>query len=425
MLSGMALHNRDFAHTRMRQRSERRFIYNVAAEGVADGLGRALIPIVAVTTLDAGTGLVGMLNSLSLAAFLFLSSPLGAKADRIGSPLSFMSTGTLLRAGIAGVLGLAGLANLMLGNAGFIFLTVATLLISIFDVVYTTGQGLLVPRLVGQERVRQMMGRAQTAAQGAGFLSPLLLSIALLHFAPQNLWWLVCIAYLTSLLFQRGIDAPNIETVEAGKRTRMVQGYAVIFQHPVLRNITLANLLNNAAVMAANTLLPVIALNTLGLSPAAYAGLGAVGALSGVAGAASASSLTSRFGLRKIRVSAALLLALSIALVLNAGVVTSLLPGPSILWIGINSGVAGLCTAVAMVAGSDLPPAFAPPEQLGATLGAMRTITLGIMPFAALAAGAIGTWWGIKWACLTWLLLALLATVPCLRLPRRAISLAN
>lgn len=84
--------------------------------------------------------------------------------------------------------------------------------------------------------------------------------------------------------------------------TQARAGAGQLFSHPDLARVTLANAGNNAAVMAANTLLPVIALKDLGLAPGLYAGLGACGALAGIAGAGVASQLTTRLGLRGTRI---------------------------------------------------------------------------------------------------------------------------
>lgn len=51
-------------------------------ESIGDSVARNLLPIVAVTILGAGTGTVGLPNSLGLVAFLVLGLPIGVLADR-------------------------------------------------------------------------------------------------------------------------------------------------------------------------------------------------------------------------------------------------------------------------------------------------------------------------------------------------------
>lgn len=104
-LSGVTLQEDDVAGGRD-ARSEaaasvRWFVITSTLEGLADSLSRTLLPIVAIITLGAGTGLVGVINSLGLIAFLLLGLPIGILADRADTPRRIMTASTLVRAGVA------------------------------------------------------------------------------------------------------------------------------------------------------------------------------------------------------------------------------------------------------------------------------------------------------------------------------------
>lgn len=421
-MSGMALHQdagQEQPPSRRATASVRWFTLTAVAESLGDSLSRTLLPIVAVSVLGAGTATVGVINSLGLLAFLFLGLPLGSLADRLSAPAAFMTSSTLLRA--MATLAVVGtwIMGWLEGATGLTILVLMALVVGVADVGYTTGQGLLVPRLVETERIRAVFGRVQSASQIGGALGPMLLSATLAIVSAPLAWLSATAAYLVSALTQRGIR-PKPSSAPAPPRTSMWTqargGIGHILAQPILRKVTIANTLNNAAVMTANTLLPVIALTTLEVSPAAYAAIGVVGALAGIAGAASASPITSTIGLRRTRVAASAGMSTGIVLVMLSGVVTSVLPGPPELWLGVQAGLAGLCASVVMVSGADLAPRLSPPEALGSILGAQRTLVLGVMPISALIAGILGATIGTAPTTYIWLALAIASAIPSLTL---------
>lgn len=393
--------------------------FTAVAESVGDSLSRTLLPIVAVSVLGAGAATVGLIDSLGLLAFLFLGLPLGSLADRWSAPTAIMTTSTLVRAVVALAVVGAWSSGLLEGTTGLIILVLMALVVGVADVGYTTGQGLLVPRLVETDRIRAAFGRVQTATQIGGALGPMVLAGVLALIAAPLAWLSATTAYLVSALTQRGIrpasSGPAAERTSMWAQARSGVGH--LMGEPTLRKITVANTLNNAAVMAANTLLPVIALTTLHVSPATYAAIGGViGALAGITGAASASVITSKLGLKTTRLVASAGMSIGVVLVMLAGTVTSVLPGPPELWLAIQSGLGGLCTSVALVAGADLAPRLSPREMLGSVMGAQRTLVLGVMPLSALAFGALGSLLGTVTATYVWLVLAFASAIPCFTL---------
>lgn len=284
---------------------------------------------------------------------------------------------------------------------------------------YTAGQGLLVPRLVDPDGIRPLFGRVQTVAQAGGIVGSLTLSGLLAAVAAPLVWLGSAFAYVASALAQRGIH-PLREAPPAPRESLWSQARAGIrhlLEEPTLRTITIANALNNAAVAAANTLVPVIALADLVIPASHYALLGVISGVAGIGGAAVASPLTARMGLRRVRVLSALGLVLGVLAV--SGAVHSL-PGPALAWIGAQTTLAAFCGSLAMVAGADLPARLAPADRLGVVMGAQRSIVLGAIPVTALVIGVLGDALGTEPTAWIWLAVALSAAVPCLRLPRSA-----
>lgn len=404
------------------------------AEATGDQLARSLAPIIAVSVLGAGAATVGALHALGLTMFLLLSIPLGTLGDRLARPAALMGTSTALRMVVivGGVLAWA--FGILDGKVGIGLLLGMMLLVGVADVVYTTGRSILVPRLVPADQIRPMMGTVHTSAQIGSALAPLLLTAMLAVASPPLAWLGATLAYLASLLTQSGLRAssrPRISTTpteRGGRRGRRaasgppLAGVSHLLAEPTLRRITASSALYNAAVMAANTLLPVIALSELGLPPAVFAGVGVLGAVGGILGAASASRITSRYGLRTVRISAALTTGAGVALVLLLSAQPGAPPGDSVLWIGVFYAVSGFCTSVSAVAGSDLIARLCPPELLGSVAGAQRTATMGAMPVSALLIGLLAALCGTMIATGMWLALALAAALPCLRLPKDVLT---
>lgn len=395
------------------------FALTTVAEAIGDQTARSLAPIIAVSVLGAGTAWVGLLHSSSLIMFLLLSMPVGHLGDRVSRPVAMMSLSTSVRLVVAG----AGLATWQLGvldgPTGIGALVAMMLVIGISDVVYTTGRGILVPRLVPTDGIRPLMGTVQTSSQIGTVLAPLLLAGLLALAAPPLAWIGVIAAYLLSLVTQRPLSRHDSRPARARTRPRLREGILHLAREESLRRITVSSALHNSAAMAANTLLPVIALTLLDVSASTFAALGGLGALAGVAGAASASGITERIGLRRVRIMAALVSGSGVLAVLLLLADDGLLPGPPALWIGLCFTVTGACTSLAAVAGADLVPRLTPHDMLGAVAGAQRTLTMGSMPLAALLVGVLGAGPGPVVAAGVWLVLTVGAAVPCLRLQAR------
>ena len=416
----------------------RRLVRASLLEALGDTTSRTVLPLLAVSVLGAGTGFVGVLNALGLVAFLVFGAPPGAAADR-WQPARLMVASTLARAAMATFGLVAWTCGLLGGPADKAVLLCMAVIIGVSDVAYATARGSLIPRLVEADGVRAAFGRVQTASQAGGLVAPVVLAAMLVAAPTPAAWGLAIVAYLSSALAQRAIPAAPVGTnprstdahaathvapVAAGANppatgtpgaTLWRAARTDLMGQPVLRTVTLANAFANSAAMAANTLLPVVALTTLGLPPASYALLGTVGAIAGIAGAATASRMTARLGLRATRSQGAACLVAGAATV--AVLTTGTLPGSALLWLSAQSALAAIGISLMMISGSDLPARLVPPERLGAATGAQQAVVVGVMPLAALGFGALGSASPAA-ATVAWALCAAAALTLSLALPR-------
>lgn len=389
-------------------------------ESLGDSFSRSLLPIVAVSFLNTGTQIVGIINSFGLIAFLLLSLPLGILADRTGAPHKLMLFGTISRA----VLTLSVVFTFSLGllkdGIGIAILMMLALLIGIADVAFSSGQSLLIPQLVAQSEVRSIYGKVQAISQTGGALGPLMLSVTLAMLVAPIAWIVSAIFYIFSAFSQRTIPVPKAPPTEIRAKQSPFQqvkdGVRELFSHSSLAIVTTSNALTNASVMAANTLVPIIALTILNLSPAQFAFTAIFGSISGILGASYASALTDKFGLAQTRIFSGLALFVGIATLCI--VVQVQIHQYSLIAICFQYALNGACTAMLMVSGSDLAPQMITVERLGTVMGAARTLVIGVMPLSALTFGMLGAVFGIIPAMWLWLALTLLAVFPNFFLPR-------
>lgn len=392
------------------------FIVTAALESVGDGVARSLLPIVAVTILGAGPAFIGILNAVSLAGFLLLSLPLGALADRWSAPVRMMSASSLARA-IAVLAGLCAWAlGLLDGVLGLVLLLAMALIIGVADVVFTSGRQILLPRLVPVGQIRPLVGKVQSASQASSLAAPFVLTVLLSLFAAPVAWIGAAVSYLASIFAQSALRSADArERPDVPIRTlhgQMREGFSLIASVPQLKMITVANMLMNSSSMVANTLLPVIALSTLRIPAAHFAALGSLGAVAGIAGAATASGITAKLGLRWTRVGTSVCASIGIVIVLLLVARPGFLPGPPLAWVGAQYALTFFSTALALVAGSDLIARLVPRESLGVAAGAQRTLVMGAMPVAALAAGGLASMTTMSTAIGVWLALAALSLLP-------------
>lgn len=379
-----------------------------AAEGFGDSLARTLMPILAVTVLGYGTGFIGIINSIGLGAFLLLGMPIGMLVDRLRDRRRAMVTSTCAR--VAALLGLAA-AFFAGGLSGPIVLGVAVA-IGVADVVFTTAQGPVIQGLIPGDKLKvaysQLTITNQSAGTTAAATGSLILGILGL---PGLLWFAIC-SYAGSFLLQRGIP-PKAVSVNANHREhgKFSDGFLTLRKIPALWSLTVSSALVNAGVMLGNTVLPVFLLRDLGITPSLFAALGIVSAVGAIAGAALAPRLSERFGLRALRITAALLSMPAVAM----AIACQQLPGHELIWLSAQSLSWSFLVSIAAVAGAEVLPRTIPAQTLASVGSAQRTITLGVMPIAAVFGGALATVTGPVVLLGVWALLAGSAALPIIR----------
>lgn len=378
------------------------------AEGFGDALTRTLLPILAVAVLGLGTGFVGLLNAVSLTAFLLLGMPVGMLIDRIRNRTGAMAASTLTRCLVGTLLAAGYWADLLSGPA----LLGAAILLGVADVVFTAAQSTVIPAAVPAAGLKSAYSRLALVNQGASTTAAAAGSAALALLGLPAMMLAAAASYAGSLLFQRGIRVSPARPAprnRAGGQFR--HGFTILRRTPALWALTLSGCLTNAGAMLGNTVLPVFVLRDLGIEPAVYAALGLVSAAGAMAGAAAAPRLTSGLGLKVLRTGAALLAVPAVGL----AAACQWLPGADIGWLAAQSLAWSFLVSVSAVAGAEVLPRTVAPEKLATVGSAQRTLTLGVMPVAAVLGGAAAAAAGPVPLLVVWALLSGAAALPLLR----------
>ncbi|WP_369142247.1 MFS transporter [Streptomyces sp. R44] len=347
------------------------------------------VPLIAVLALDAGPGQVGLLGSLSTAAFLLIGLPAGAWVDRMRHRTVLIAA-DLVRAALLAWIPVAWWCELLTfwSLCAVVFLNgVATVL---FDVA---GQSAL-PRLVGpaalvpaNSALVSLMAAGNVAGRGAGGALVQLLGAPLAvvcsavgHLGSGlQLMWMARKAAPATPVAQATGPGPNL-------RAQIAEGLRHVLRHAELRALALSGAVGNLGAVMVNTMLPVMFTRDLGLSAGALGLFWAVGGAGLFVGARCARPLADRFGHGRGLVVAGLYLG-------PAGLLVPLMDRGGWLWVaGAGWFAFAVRTGTANVLGVSLRQRLTPSALLGRMNATFRFLLTGTMALAAALAGAIGAY---------------------------------
>ncbi|MDN4646015.1 hypothetical protein [Arthrobacter sp. PsM3] len=137
--------------------------------------------------------------------------------------------------------------------------------------------------------------------------------------------------------------------------------------------------------------------------------------MGGLVASFSAPAILTRLGIGRTRVLAGIACVPAVALMPLAPV----LPWFPALWLGVSAFGWAFLVVVISVAGAGIIPRIAVSRRLGAVTASSRLFTLGIMPVASLAGGALSAWIGVQPVLWIWALLAGASAVPIALSPMR------
>lgn len=360
------------------------------ASSVGSQLGRLAIPVLAVSVLQATEFQVGLLTAVETAAFLLIGLPAGAWVDR------WLKRRVMLIADLARAIVLASVPIMFFAGVLTIWqLMVVGAIVGVASVFFDVAYQSYLPVLVDLKQLGEGNSKLETTGQLARVTGPALSGALLAIVRPAVLIGLDAVTFLLSFVALSTIRDHEVPKPIADRRplvTEIKEGLMFVVREPLLRRIVLTTSTTNLFGMIAMTMIPVLVLRQLDISPAIY-GFGlSLGAIGGLLGA-----------------------------MFSARIATLIGEGTAIPVSGVLAGVAivGLAlmpvfpdAAVPIFVGSEFLYSFSvlvynitqvtfrqricPPRLLGRMNASIRFIVWGVMPIGAIASGLLSTAIGIE-----------------------------
>jgi MFS family permease len=352
-----------------------------AVSKLGTSVGYVATPLVAVTALDATPGEVGLLATLSTVSFLVIGLPAGAWTDRM------RRRGVLIAADLARAVLLCSVpVAWWLGMLHLWQLYAVVLLCGVGTVFFDVANQSYVPQVVGRPALLAANARLVSvdaandiAGRGvAGFLVALVTApVAVLVDA---------VSYLVSALCV--LRVRHREEPPARAKTRlwrdMTEGIAFVGHNPALRAIAMSGALVNLGIVLIVTMLPVVLVDEIDVSPTVLGLFLATGGVGTLVGSLLARPLARRIGAGRLSVLAALLAA-------PCGFGMPFVADGPVLWLAATGWV-----VVTAVVGTNnvilvsFRQSVTPDRLLGRMTASFRFLLMGALAVGAAAAGALG-----------------------------------
>lgn len=376
---------------------------------------RTALPIIAVKTLGEPESMLGVLAALQFAPGVALAVFAGGVVDR-SRKRRVLIAADLVRAALvasltlAWALGALSMLHVLLVGAG---VGAASAVFQIADVAYLpalVGRGQLAEgnaRLEATEAVAEITG----PGSGGALISALGAPLAVALDAASYVWSALWLARIRAP--EPSPPAPASAPRRRGDDLRV--GLRAVFGHPQVRPLVVGHMLWAVSGGFFMSLYALFCLRELRLSETAYGVIVAVGGIGALGGAVVSRALVRRLGLGPaLLVASTLSLACGLFIPLAAG------PAPAVIGLLVAHQLFGDGFSVAYtVQAVTLRQTVLPRDVLGRANAAIYVCTSGLVPVAALAAGAIAQLAGIRAAVWVGVLLGL--GVPALLWPLRGL----
>lgn len=349
-----------------------------------------VLPLLALGSLGAGPGWLGVLTAAVWLPWLLAGLPAGAWVDRL-DPRRVMITADLVAAAVMASVPVAW----ALGVLSLAQLAVVALAGGTCAVFFRTAYAAFVPRLVREADLDTANGRIygtesamQVAGPGLGGLLTQLVGGALAVVA-DALGFLVSAVCLWRIDTRRLHPAPPRDR-RTSLRRDVRDGVRLVARDRFLRFFTLQGAASNFALTGYGTLLVVLLTRDLRVSPAAVGALVSAGSVGGLLGALVAARLAARLGTARAMRWLQLL-----------GGPTALLiplarPGWGVALVPLGVALVGVGVVGANVVRSAFRQRYTPAALLGRATAASSVVNFGTMPLAGLVAGWLGATAGVR-----------------------------
>lgn len=381
----------------LRQRNFRWLWIGETVSAIGNAMAMVGVPLLAVTVLKASTFAVSALTAAAWLPWLVIGLPAGVWVDRLScrslmiacDMASMLLYASLPAAAWLGILTTwqVGVVALLAGTANVFFATAYQVylpsLVTAADLIEGNA------KLQGSASAAGIGGRgaAGLAAQAVGAATALLFNAA--SFAVSA----ACLLSIRAAPPRK--PARSMTTV----RAEIAEGSRFIAHDPYLRPMTIYSTVSNLAFGGVLALVVVFLVRVVGLGSAAVGLLMAIGGIGGVIGAVVVRRMATRFG------SARVLLLSALGTGLSGLLIPLTRPGGGVAFYVIGWAAEAAGVAMGSIIAASFRQAYCPPAMLGRVTASMRFLGFGVGPFGALAAGGLGTAFGIRPA--LWIMLGI------------------
>jgi MFS family permease len=347
-----------------------------AMSNLADGMGRAALPLLAAT-LTRDPVLISALYSLAFLPWLLFAIPAGVLVDRTDRRRA-MIVANLLRAVTIGALAVATVT----GHASIPLLYATAFALGAAETVYDSAANALLPQLVRPDQLdrgNSLLATAEAVGQIflGGPVGALLFTVAaVVPLAGNAVGFALCALIMVTIT---GAYRPALASTRAVHQD-VADGVRWLRRQPLLRGLVVTFGLSatlHAAVMA---VLVLYALDVLGLSEAGYGVLLLAGGLGGLLGGLITPPLSTRLG--RIRTLVAVTLVSPLGLI-AMGLVRRPVLGAVVFGIG------GCAIMISNVITMSLRQSLIPEELFGRVQGVWRTVVWGGIAVGGVLGGGL------------------------------------
>ncbi len=357
---------------------------SVVASNLGDGIRQIALPLFAIT-ITTDPLAIGAVTAASLLPWL-LSLLGGAVVDR-SDRRKLIIIGQLIR-GVA----VAGFALLVLtDNAGLALVYVVALIIGGGEVIVDSALQAAIPHVAADNldaaNSRVSSGQFVAGEIVGGPLGGVLFAVAapLPFLIDAGTFGLG--AWLVAMIARPLQDSTEQEDVPTTITQDIGEGLRFLFDQPILRGMTAAVTLSNAADAAFTSLLVLLVIEVNDGSEFLFGVMVAIGAAGGLAGATTAPRVIKMFGRRVAVVGPFALMVISFAAV---GLVRNLVV------LGVAAFVLLYSIALYNVSGQSIRQRLTPDRLLGRVVASMRFFGMGAVPIGALGGGLIARSIGVQ-----------------------------
>jgi len=348
-------------------------------------IGELALPLLALVTLSASAGQLGLLRTAQFLPFLVATLPLGVLVDR-------RRRRPLMIGADAGRFVLVALIPIAVWAefAGMPLLYLVAFLAGVLTVLYQLADFAFLPRVVRPEQLVDANGRlaasqsaAEISGKGIGGLIVQALSAPVAVLA-DALSYLASAVNLLRLRLTEPVPAPHSDPARSPWREAR-DGVRVVVRNryvrPLLGEATTFNLFNEVFILG----LLLYAVRDLGLNPAQLGLVFTAGGVGSFLGAWFGARVTGRFGYGRVLL-ATLILG-------NTAPVATLLPAttpaPALIVLGSSFLLIGIGTGIANVHAVSLRQTAIPDRLHGRVNAGYRLISWGAIPIGATAGGLL------------------------------------